>query len=614
MRGRIVSLKNRVLRAWAWDPARPGVPLQVVVGVDGAASAPLPAQAQISADAKAGFPGGPHGVRHVLPLSLFPKDKEVVRTVVLQVLDDHGAAATLHERRMTFPLRATLLEAQVEKLRRGRCHGWAGYPFDPRRTVEVRLQRGDAVIASAMADQPVSDPEAGGLACGFELPVPAGLWAELQPGERLPVRTAEGEFIGSALVSADDIVWGLLNIARQSERSGGLGSAFAALDRALHWSPDHVEALWQRARLAAQAGDSAAAQALAARVRGLDPAHGAAINLMARLALAEGRRDEALALWEQIAPTASAYREAVLRRGQALRDMGRPWEAIPLARALLDARDDDVDAHLLLGRIYLELGQTGPARRHLAQVSAARPEDRKVADLLAAAAPPPPPPPVRAPELFAGGALRAWTAAAAGRLEAPGLLLPTLFLRPATGDGAVDYRIGALSFFQAGGPPSHDITLAARDGAAELGLRLRGDAGTAAGLRLSLEALAAAGADVTIEVGLGLGAAAAAVSPTATRRVAELAAGRRREILLFDLVPTPHEAAAVAAGTAWLVLRLAAGAAATLRAPWPVAPLPGAPVAGVPGPEGLDPAALAVLRQGSSPRRAGPGLSIAGRA
>lgn len=595
MQGRIVNLKSRILRAWAWNPDQPDVPVRVMLTVDGTDIRPAVAQAQISPDPKADFPGGPYGLRQQLPLSLFPAKGEVVREVSLYAVDHDDNRTKLHDRRVTFPSRPTLVEAEIDKFWRGHCHGWARHPWDSQHIVEVRLLRGNRVIVSAAANLPTTRAKTKkGEPCGFNLSFPPELWRDLDPGERLEVRTSAGDFIGSLKIPADDAVWALLHAARDAERAGDGDSAIACLERVLHWQPHCVDALWARARLASNAKDNETARAFCERVRAIDPSYGPAINLLARIAHVEGRSEDAIHLWAQLPPTASAYREGLLRRSQILKDLGRPWQAIPLVHQLLATKADDLDAHLLVGRIYLEFNQTALARRHLARAAQLKPDDRKIAEQLNATARPSTPPPSWAPELFEGGALRAWTAAAAGHIAAPGIGLPAVFLRPAAAAGTVDYRIGAPSTFQAGGPPSYGVILTPRGSAAELGFRFRADPRPAPGQRLYMEVCAAAAADVEVWLALGSGRDAAP-----ERRLASVSAGPRAGIVTFDFIPAPAEAAALAAGKAWLVLRLAEGHTATLHAPWPLTPLAGTQPEAAPGPEGISQAALALLRRSS---------------
>lgn len=599
MRGRIVSLKSRIVRAWAWDPERPDASTQVTITVDGTPSAPLPAQAMISADSKAGFPGGPHGVHHPLPLALFPEQGEVVREVVLERVADDGSRTRLHARRMSFPPRATLLETGIEKFRRGVCQGWAGYPWDPGRKVEVRLLHGNQPVATAIAEEAVSQGKATGTAHGFTLAFAPELWRVLAPGERLQVRTADGDFIGSVPIPPEDAAAALFNAARQAERTAATADALALVERVLLWQPEHTEALWLGARLANQHSDAEASRAFARQVIAHDPAHGPALNLLARLTLAEGLHEEALQLWARVPPTTSAYREAQLRRGQTLRDLGRPWEAIPLARQLL-AIHDDPDAQILLGRAYLDLGLAAAAQRYLSAAAARRPDDRRLQDQLASAADQLTPPPARSNELFAHGGLKSWTGPAASRLDASGLRQPSLFLRALSDDAGVDYRIGAPVLFRTGDLPSYAVQLA---GAGELGLLLRRDAIAPSGLRLYFEACVSAPQSgdgphraATLEVWLTDTPDPPCGAP-AGRRLVAATVGHHPSLVRFDLIPSAMEMDALAANALWLVLRLVdAPAGAVVRVPWPLEPLAGDMPAAIPaGAEGLDATALELL-------------------
>ena len=104
-----------------------------------------------------------------------------------------------------------------------------------------------------------------------------------------------------------------------------------------------------------------------------------ALAIVARAQQAEGAVAEALATWQEILPTDSLYTEAVCARVHLLQQRGRHAEALTLLEtAIVDrtARDrlDDRDV-LAAARAQLRalLGESGPARARLAELSKARP-------------------------------------------------------------------------------------------------------------------------------------------------------------------------------------------------------------------------------------------------
>ncbi|MGH2343358.1 glycosyltransferase (plasmid) [Segnochrobactraceae bacterium EtOH-i3] len=418
MQGRILNLKSRLLRAWAWNPAQPLVPLRVMLSVDETEIPPTLAQAQAASDASADFPGGAHGLRQQLPVSLFPTKKAVVRKVILYAMELNGTRTQLHERRITFPPRETLIEGELERFSRGHVHGWARHPWDPKTPVTVRLLQGERVIVSAVANLSTSkaapkkeEP------CGFDLAIPDKMWLELKPSERLEVRADTGDFIGSLKLAEAAVVWSLLQIVRAAERSGASESAVAAIERILQWQPDSVDALWARARLAFSGEDIQTAIDYCERVRAIEPSYGPAISLLARIAHSEGRCTDAIRLWEQLPPKTPIYRDGLLRRSQTLRDIGRAWEAIPVIQEMLALDGDDIEAHLIGGQIYRELHLTTLARRHFKRASELKPDDRQISEQLKSVSRIARPPSSWAPELSGDKALEAWIGVMSGQSD-----------------------------------------------------------------------------------------------------------------------------------------------------------------------------------------------------
>lgn len=417
MQGRILNLKSRILRAWAWNPLQPNVPLRVVLCVDGTDLQPTLAKVQVVADRGAGFPGGAHGLRQQLPIALFPANKAVVRKVALYAVELNGERTQLHERRITFPPRTDLIEAEVDRFSRGHIHGWARHPWNPQTPVTVRALIGDRVIISGVANLPSPKLKSKkGEDCGFDLPLPAELWDELKPGERLDIRTEGGEFIGGVTIPVDAVVWALMQAVRKAERAGDINGAIASVERILSWQPDSVDALWARARLAYSVKDIQTASDFCERVIVVDPSYGPALKLLATIAHAEGRCTDAIRFWERLPPNTSAYQEGLLRRAQTLRDMGRLWEAIPIIDEMISLNSDDLEAHILGGEIYKKFHQNTLARQFFRKAISLKPADQKLSDQLRSVSTTLAPPLCWTPELLQKKALRTWISAMSGQL------------------------------------------------------------------------------------------------------------------------------------------------------------------------------------------------------
>ena len=98
----------------------------------------------------------------------------------------------------------------------------------------------------------------------------------------------------------------------------------------------------------------------------------------------QGRLDEALDLLAETARRFPDYPQAAFEHANTLLALGRETAAGERLGRYLGRWPDDVDAHLLLGRIRLRHGETDRAKRHLAAVEGRLAYDHHDATLLAA--------------------------------------------------------------------------------------------------------------------------------------------------------------------------------------------------------------------------------------
>lgn len=571
MQGRIDGLSGDVLRAWAWDPERPALRLEVRFLIAGQETETVLADAPRQDLLRAGIGDGEHGIRFKVPPAFMIGQACDVR---LLGLGEDGGWVELSQRELHFDRPAAVLRGRVEMFRRGHCVGWVQDVQAPDRRVAVEAVWDGEVISRDIADRVRQDlitANIGDGGHGFEIAIPPSLWQFADPDKMLVVRMENGPEIGGLRLPTNDVLKSLVEIGRQAEREGDQAAAIRKLDEAIRLAPDNVDALWVRARIAAGQGDTEKARDLARRAYELHPSHARASVILARLAHNEGRYEEALQFWSQVSEHDSAYRESLLKSARALRHLGRESEVISRARRLLALNPEDIEGHQLLGEAYMALAAPTLAAPHLRAVAAARPQDRKIADRLhaaqsAAARPAAPRVPM---EFLENPALRTWEGPAEGLLSAPTEVTRGVFLRPTNRRGQVRYRLCDAQEFRAGELPHYGLAVTAERAPAELGFRMDPQALDllTGGMRIYMEARALSAEQVPVEVSLLLRSIG---HHDIQRQLAVLESGARPRLWDFALHLAPEERAHFISGDSWIVLRIGAGASALLRAPRPL--------------------------------------------
>jgi Flp pilus assembly protein TadD len=570
MRGRIDGMTGEMLRAWAWDPARPRERLLALLVIDGYKSDIVVGDQPRQDLAGAGIGDGAHGIRYTVPGHLCT---EATREVSLQVVDADGGMVEVDRRLISFTRQNAWLAGRVEGFRRGRCTGWAWDQRDGTRRLKVQAVWKGEVVATELADRERKDLLSAGIGDGahaFEIALPPSVWQAPDPNEVLTIQTADGQEIGTIRLPENDLLKSLVDLGRQAEREGDHATAIKNLEEALRLSPDNVDALWVRARIAAGQGDTEKARALATQAFDLHPSHARAVVILGRLAHNEGNYEEALGYWQQVQPGDSAFRESLIKAGRALMRLGRPVEVLAPVRRALSLNPDDIDAHRLLADAHLAIGSVALAAKHLRALAAAQPADRKIAGQLqkVTGVEPRKSAPLSL-EFLENPTMHDWQGPGEGAVTAPSERANGVVLRPAERRGSVSFLVSEPQEFRAGELPHYGLRVTGSGTAAELAFRFRKDVAPLlmTGLRLYVETRAAgdgtpAPMDVQLLVRVG--------GRDVRRTLLSCQARKRAKMEAFDLVLTDAEAAALEAGDAWLVLRVAAGRAALLRAPRPL--------------------------------------------
>lgn len=214
----------------------------------------------------------------------------------------------------------------------------------------------------------------------------------LEAGRSRDYRTA-AELLSEVAGGSDRHPQAMLYLGRAYHSLGELPRALHVLESYLRTVAESIPGRFFLARTCLALGQNGRAAALLAEVTAAQPGFAPAESLLGLALLRLHRTTAALEHFERavkLAPDneriANGYLGALVVKGIRACRRGRPGEAEPIFRFVLERRPDNLLAHVYLGSIYREGGQPQLALQHYERACALAPDDPVLPMLAALAA------------------------------------------------------------------------------------------------------------------------------------------------------------------------------------------------------------------------------------